>query len=157
MAVVIDCGLRRISNLEPVRHSLVKMCLCDQVQGIVNFCLGGLKLNGASLMQRLWACWRQLCVARTTWTCLSKRFASLLGVLALSLLAGDGRMPHTAGQKKKPNTFSSRSLLLPLMLPCGIVFLFDKDLKKMEGLCLPGLRELYLHQNKIAKIEGLDG
>ncbi|CAM9430862.1 unnamed protein product [Ectocarpus fasciculatus] len=58
---LIDCGLRRISNLEPVRHSLVKMCLCDQ------------------------------------------------------------------------------------------------DLKKMEGLCLPGLRELYLHQNKIAKIEGLDG
>ena len=28
---VIDCGLRRISNLEPVGHSLVKMCLCDQV------------------------------------------------------------------------------------------------------------------------------
>eukprot|EP00752_Nemacystus_decipiens_P001844 g1778.t1 len=58
---LIDCGLRRISNLEPVGHSLVKMCLCDQ------------------------------------------------------------------------------------------------GLKKMEGLCLPGLKELYLHQNKISKIEGLDG
>eukprot|EP00903_Cladosiphon_okamuranus_P008058 g7772.t1 len=58
---LIDCGLRRISNLQPVGHSLVKMCLCDQ------------------------------------------------------------------------------------------------GVKKMEGLCLPGLKELYLHQNKISKIEGLDG
>ncbi len=33
----------------------------------------------------------------------------------------------------------------------------SQGLKKMEGLCLPGLRELYLHQNKIAKIEGLEG
>lgn len=32
-----------------------------------------------------------------------------------------------------------------------------QGLKKMEGLCLPGLRELYLHQNKITKIEGLHG
>lgn len=28
---VMDCGLQRISNLEPVSHSLVKLCLCDQV------------------------------------------------------------------------------------------------------------------------------
>lgn len=33
----------------------------------------------------------------------------------------------------------------------------SQGLKKMEGLCLPGLKELYLHQNKISKIEGLDG
>ncbi|CAM9422855.1 unnamed protein product [Pylaiella littoralis] len=58
---LIDCGLRRISNLEPVGHSLIKLCLCDQ------------------------------------------------------------------------------------------------GLKRMEGLCLPGLRELYLHQNRISKIEGLQG
>ena len=33
----------------------------------------------------------------------------------------------------------------------------SQGLKKMEGLRLPGLKELYLHQNKISKIEGLDG
>ena len=33
----------------------------------------------------------------------------------------------------------------------------SQGLKKMEGLRLPGLQELYLHQNKISKIEGLDG
>lgn len=37
---VIDCGLRRISNLQPVGHSLVKMCLCDQVRRDFVFCLG---------------------------------------------------------------------------------------------------------------------
>ncbi|CAM9725922.1 unnamed protein product, partial [Discosporangium mesarthrocarpum] len=58
---LIDCGLRRISNLEPVSRTLVKLCLCDQ------------------------------------------------------------------------------------------------GLRKMENLCLPVLRELYLHQNHISKIEGLEG
>lgn len=38
---VIDCGLRRISNLEPVGHSLVKMCLCDQVCEVVFVLLFG--------------------------------------------------------------------------------------------------------------------
>lgn len=32
-----------------------------------------------------------------------------------------------------------------------------QGLKKMENLFLPGLKELYLHQNKIAKIDGLQG
>lgn len=32
-----------------------------------------------------------------------------------------------------------------------------QGLNTMEGLCLPGLRELYLHQNKIVKIDGLQG
>lgn len=42
-------------------------------------------------------------------------------------------------------------------LPYLELTLGRQGLEKMENLCLPGLRELYLHQNKITRIEGLQG
>lgn len=67
--------------------------------------------------------------------------------------AASAPRPHTNMRHENP---APRSLFFFLPVP-DVYDVHSQGLKKMEGLCLPGLRELYLHQNKIAKIEGLEG
>lgn len=36
--VVIDNGLKRLSNLAPLGNTLLTLCICDQVTGSINWC-----------------------------------------------------------------------------------------------------------------------
>ncbi|CAM9713060.1 unnamed protein product [Chrysoparadoxa australica] len=49
------------------------------------------------------------------------------------------------------------SHLQPVSATLVSLCLVDQRITKMEGLCLPQLRELFLQQNRIRKLEGLEG